>query len=219
MNTKLYPDSGVELRPFISRNYDKVMNVGSLGFYGGFIKKAIADMGIRKDDAILDLGCGTGRNALVMSRYLKEKGSITGIDISDVMGKQFSEKFKNDNRVEFINKRIDKPFDIKKRFDKVLISFVIHGFPKDIRHEVISNAFTHLKPCGVLYILDYAEFDIDAIPLLHRAVFKAIECKYAFDFIRHDWKSILGDSGFFHFDEHFYLKKYIRLLKAGTNEC
>jgi len=38
METKLYPDSGVELDPFTARNYDKVMNIGSFGMYRGFIK-------------------------------------------------------------------------------------------------------------------------------------------------------------------------------------
>ncbi len=63
MKTKLYPDSGVEPNPSIARNYDKVMNVGSIGLYRSFIEKVIRDMKIEPDDQILDLGCGTGRNA------------------------------------------------------------------------------------------------------------------------------------------------------------
>jgi len=30
---KIYPDSGVELSPFSAKNYDKVMNIASLGLY------------------------------------------------------------------------------------------------------------------------------------------------------------------------------------------
>jgi ubiquinone/menaquinone biosynthesis C-methylase UbiE len=61
------------------------MNVGSLGIYKSFIKKVIRDMEIQSDDQILDLGCGTGRNANLMRKYLSINGHITGFDISEHM--------------------------------------------------------------------------------------------------------------------------------------
>ena len=71
-----------------------------------------------------------------------------------------------------------------------------------------------LKPGGIFYILDFAEFDMDKMPFYHRFIFKKIECKYAFDFIEKDWKQILTENGFSDFKESFYMKKYARLLKA-----
>jgi len=214
MNTKIYHDSGVELTPFTARNYDKVLNIGSMGMYRSFIKNVIRDLEIQPGDQILDLGCGTGRNAGLMSAYLNGKGRITGLDISEDMEKQFSKRFKNDNRVEFINRRIDQPLDLQKSYDKVFISFVIHGFPHEVRDTVIKNAFDQLKPGGAFFILDFAEFDMEKMPWLHRFIFEKIECKYAFDYIKRDWKEILKGYGFENFSEHFYLKKYVRLLKA-----
>jgi len=214
MTKKIYPESGVELSDFISRNYDRIMNIGSFGLYDGFIKKTIHNIGIQPDDHILDLGCGTGRNARLMSRYLHESGYITGVDISDNMERQFNLNFKKDKRVEFRRQRIDVPFDLQKTYSKTFISFVIHGFPHEIRSIVIQNAFNHLKPGGSFHILDFAEFDMDAMPCVHRFVFKKIECKYAFDFIKRNWKEILKEYGFDHFTEYFYFKKYARLLSA-----
>ena len=217
MKEKIYPDSGVELTPFISRNYDKVMNIGSFGLYRGFINKAVEQMQVQPGDAILDMGCGTGRNALLMKNYLGQHGKITGLDISEAMQKQFLKKFRDDKNIRYSHQRIDVDFDLGKKFDKVFISFVIHGFPHEVRSTVIKNAFTHLKPGGSFCILDFAEFDMGAMPFLHRWVFKAIECKYAFDFIKRDWKALLSESGFSSFTEHYYLKRYIRLLKAIKN--
>ncbi|NOX86057.1 MAG: methyltransferase domain-containing protein [Chlorobi bacterium] len=211
---KIYPDSGVELSPFILKNYDKVMNIGSFGLYKGFIHKAIRQMEIQPDDAILDMGCGTGRNAELMLDYLSEKGSVTGIDLSEIMGVQFNERFKNDKRATFIQSRIDQEFDLNKKFDKVFISFVIHGFPHEIRQTVIRNARNHLKPDGAFIILDFGEFKLDEIPAFHRFIFKTIECKYAFDYVERDWKEILKTFGFSDFKEEHYFKKYVRLLKA-----
>jgi len=214
MNNKIYPDSGVELNEFIAKNYDKIMNTLSFGLYRGFIKKVIKQMDIQPGNSILDLGCGTGRNASLMAKYIGETGHITGLDISELMEKQFLKKFKGKSNINFINRRIDQPFNLNRQFDIVFISFVIHGFPHEIRSNVIQNALTHLKPGGIFYILDFAEFDMSKMPAFHRFIFKKIECKYAFDYIERDWKAILKEAGFDNFDEHFYMKKYVRLLKA-----
>ncbi|GET28530.1 hypothetical protein [Prolixibacter sp. SD074] len=47
MAEKIYPDSGVELKEFVAKNYDKIMNTMSFGLYRGFIKKAIKQMDIQ----------------------------------------------------------------------------------------------------------------------------------------------------------------------------
>ncbi len=219
MTNKIYPDSGVELTPFIAKNYDSVMNAASFGLYKGFIKKAIKNMAIRPEDHLLDLGCGTGRNAALMAGYLSEKGKITGIDLSEVMEKQFNRKFKNDPRVSFVRQRADIPFDLGEKFDKILISFVIHGFPHEVRLKVLENVVSHLKPGGEFFILDFAEFNMAEMPAFHRFVFKTIECKYAFDFVERDWKQILSGYGFGNFKETLYMKKYVRLLKAVKTEA
>ena len=214
MENRIYPDSGVELKSFTAKHYDSVMNTASFGLYKGFIKRAIKDMDVQPNDAILDLGCGTGRNASLMATNLSDKGSITGMDVSEIMEKQFSEKFQNDKRIQFIRQRADIPFELGQQFDKILISFVIHGFPHEVRKTVIQNVLNHLKPDGSFFMLDFSEFNMAEMPALHRFVFKTIECKYAFDFIEKDWKQILTENGFSDFKESFYMKKYVRLLKA-----
>ncbi len=218
MKKKIYPDSGVELNEFTAKNYDKIMNTISFGIYRRFIHRAVKDMGVSLGDNILDLGCGTGRNARLMLDYAGKKGRLTGIDISEDMEKQFLEKFKGNPNVRFLNQRIDQPFTLDEKFDKVFISFVIHGFPHEVRGTVIQNALNNLKPGGAFYILDFAEFDMKKMPAHHRFIFKKIECKYAFDYIERDWKAILSDAGFSGFEENFYMKKYVRLLKAVKAE-
>jgi ubiquinone/menaquinone biosynthesis C-methylase UbiE len=210
---KLYPDSGVELTPTVAKHYDSIMNFVSMGAYRSFIHRAIKDMNIQPEDNILDMGCGTGRNALLMADYLSG-GNITGLDISPLMENQFIEKTKKEPKLKFINKRIDLPFEFDKPFDTVFISFVIHGLPHEIRETVIRNAYSNLKPGGTFFILDYAEFEVAKMPWLHRQIFKKVECKYAFDFIKRDWKDILKNYGFGGFSEKFYVKNYVRLFRA-----
>ncbi len=214
MAEKIYPDSGVELKPFTAKYYDKLMNAISFGLYRNFIEKAVDDMGIEPGDKILDLGCGTGRNAALMAKHLSENGRITGMDVSEIMEKQFIKKFEADQRLTFIRQRADIPFDLEDQFDKILISFVIHGFPHEVRKKVIENVVKHLKPGGTFLLLDFAEFEMNKMPFHHRIIFKTIECKYAFDFIERNWKEILGQYGFGNFREKHYIRQYVRLLKA-----
>ena len=209
---RLYPDSGVELSEFTAKNYDKVMNIASFGMYKGFIRKAIADLNIQKNDKILDLGCGTGRNILLMNKYVSENAELVGMDISEDMERQFNENSKDYPNIKFINNRIDQLFESEQKFDKVFISFVIHGFPHEVRKTVIQNAYNALKPGGKFHILDFAEFDMAKMPFHHKFIFKKIECKYAFDYIERDWGSILKEYGFDKPLEKYYFKKYVRLL-------
>ena len=211
---RIYPESGVELNPFVSKHYDRILATASLGHYPRAIKQAIKDMDIKPDNHILDLGCGTGSNTQLMAVHLNKRGSIQGLDISDQMARQFEKRFDKDGRITFHNQRVDVPFQLDKKFNKVFIGFVIHGFPHEVRHIVIRNAMNHLEEGGSFYILDFSEFEMKSMPFHHRTIFKTIECKYAFDYIKHDWKSILMKQGFKGFTEHFYLKKYIRLLQA-----
>lgn len=214
---KIYPDSGVELRPFTAKNYDQIMNIATLGFYRGFIHRVIKAMDIQHGDNILDLGCGTGRNACIMVKYLSDDGKITGMDVSSIMERKFKNKCAKHQNITFIRQRIDLPFSLSETFDKIFIGFVIHGFPHEVRQTVLENVSKHLKPGGAFFLLDFAEFNMNEMPLLYRFIFKNMECKYAFDFIERDWKQILVNHRFNGFEEFFFVKNYIRLLKAPCN--
>jgi len=211
---KLYPDSKVEIQGFTAKFYDNMINLLSFGSYTRFINNAINSMNINENDKILDFGAGTGRNALLMNNCLSEEGEILGLEISELMIVQFKYKTKTLNNLDIKNQRIDQPFELEKKYDKVFISFVLHGFPFDVQKQIIQNAYNALKKDGEFIILDFNEFLIDKIPLYFRIPFKIIECKYAFEYVERDWKYILSEFGFSKFSETLFLKKHIRLLKA-----
>ncbi len=212
--SKIYPDSHVEISGLLARYYDSVMNVLSGGSYGRLIASAVKTMDIQPGDHILDMGCGTGRNACLMQKYLGTTGHILGVDISEEMGRQFRQKCSGFNNMTFAIRRVDIPCAFETPFDKVFMSFVLHGFPHDVRQIVLQNIYDSLKPGGVFCLFDYNEFTLAGIPSIHRWVFKTIECKYAYDFVEHDWKNILSEFGFEAYREKVWFRRYIRLLKA-----
>jgi len=211
---KLYPKSKVEIQGFTAKFYDIILNFSTFGGYNIFIKTAIHSMKIDRNDEILDFGAGTGRNALLMNKYLSEKSEILGLEISELMIDQFKNKTKKFKNINVINQRIDQPLKLEKKYDKVFMSFVFHGFPFEIQKNIINNAFKVLKKGGEFFILDFNEFVTEDTPFYFRIPFKIIECKYAFEYVKRDWKKILFEFGFNDFQEKLFLGKHIRLLKA-----
>ncbi|NMG83067.1 MAG: methyltransferase domain-containing protein [Methanosarcinales archaeon] len=209
-----YPESKVEISGFIARYYDMSMDVISLGSYFSMIRKAIQLMHISPSDRILDLGAGTGRNACLMMKYLSTNGELIGIDISKEMIAQFKKRCASLANAKIVNQRIDKSLAYEDEFNKAFISFVLHGFPQEVRRSIIRNACKALKKHGEFFILDYNEFSLKEMPLYLKIPFKFIECPYAFDFIEKDWQKILAEEGFNRFEKHLFFGGYIRLLKG-----
>ncbi len=101
-----YPKSKVEVKGFMAAHYDTILNLATFG-----------------------------RNACLMMKYLSgDKGELVGIDICDDMISQFQKRCRNFHRAEIIKARVDQPLPLKntKKFDKVFISFVLHGFPLNL---------------------------------------------------------------------------------------
>jgi demethylmenaquinone methyltransferase/2-methoxy-6-polyprenyl-1,4-benzoquinol methylase len=207
-----YPDSKVEIQGLSAKHYDNLLNIASLGGYSHFIKKAIGEINIAQDDTILDFGAGTGRNALLMNKKLSGKGEILGLEISELMIVQFRKKTEKFDNINVINQRIDQPFELDRKYDKVFISFVFHGFPFETQKNIIVNAFNALKDDGEFVMLDFNEFITDDTPFYFRIPFKIIECRYAFEYVERDWKHIFSEYGFHDFNEKLFLGNHIRLL-------
>ena len=224
---KIYKDSKVEVSGFEAKYYNILLNIITFGMYNPFIKKVIKSMDIHENDKILDLGCGSGENAIIMSKYLTN-GFILGLDITDDMIKQFLKKTKKFKNIHFLRQRIDMPFAIFQNkgrdftpqqsqnrilFDKAFISFVLHGLPQENRIEVLKNAYNNLTNKGIFFVLDYNQIPLDKTPKLYQFFFKKIECKYAFDFIERDLSKDIETVGFKNLEKQNFFKDTITLYR------
>ena len=207
-------DSKVEVTGFEARNYDSMMNLITIGTYPFFIHRVIKEIAINPDDHILLLGSGTGRNACLMRKYLSSQGAILGLDIGEEMLRQAHHRFRHFPNVTFEKQRIEKPLPYKDEFDKVFISFVLHGFIQENRLKIISNAHRALHSGGKFIILDYNEFDPAESSWLVQSVFK-MECPLATDFVLRDWQSILKNNGFHDFRKNSHYFGYVQLLNSS----
>jgi len=210
--------SHVEVGGWGARHYDLMMDLLLVGRYQAFIEQAIKRMDIRRGDAILDLGSGTGRNICVMLKALGPTGRVVGVDISQEMLRQARQRCRAYPQVTFLNRRIEEPIPFHEEFDKSFISFALHGFEDEDKERVIANAHRALKPGGVFWILDYNEFDLDRQWFPFRWAFRRFECELASEFLSLDLKGMLARHGFGSFVTYPFLRDYVRLLGAKKLE-
>ena len=206
-------DSKVEVTGLEARHYDFFMNLITGGTYPLFIRRAIRDMQIQPGNNILVFGAGTGRNLSLMDRDLSGKGRIVGLDIGPEMLEQAQRRFADHPYIAVENRRIEEPIPYENDFDKVFISFLLHGLIQEDRLKVIANAHRALRPGGEFIILDYNEFDLKQSPWPVRVAFK-VECPLATDFVGRDLQAILREQGFDEFRVHPHYLGYVRLLAA-----
>ena len=206
--------SKVEIGPAGARYYDLFLNMLTLGQYPHFIKGVVDKMGIIPGQSILDLGSGTGKNGCFMAEKVGSQGRIVGLDISNEMLLRAWKHCRGYPNVIFEKQRIELSLPYKEEFDKVFISFVLHGFEDDQKVGIIRNAYQALKPGGTFYFLDYDEFDIDRMWFPLRYAFTRWECQLAAEFLKLNIKGMLRAQGFTDFKEELFLRRHLRLLSA-----
>jgi len=209
-----YPGSRVEVHGWEARYYDLLIDFISLGKYPSFIKEVISLMEIQPADRIIDFGCGTGRNNLLMLKCLSAQGELVGLDIGEEMIVQFTKRCASYPNAQILKVRMEEPLPFSEEFDKAFMSFVLHGFPHQVREVILTNVQRVLKPQGEFFLLDWNEFSLSEAPFFFRLPFKHLECSQATDFIAHDWRAVLTQQGFENLEEHLFFWQYVRMIRA-----
>lgn len=137
----------------ISKNYDGLNRVISLGIDVSWRKKVFKLVGEKNPKTILDIATGTGDLAIMMSQLNPER--IVGLDISEGMlevGKQKVSRKNLDSLVEMIvGDSENMPFD-DNTFDAITVSFGVRNFAN--LDKGLSEIRRVLKPKGVFVILE-----------------------------------------------------------------
>lgn len=122
----------------------------------------LAQMEIGIGESVLEIGCGTGRNLLKLSR-LHPQARLFGLDASSEMLKTAGAKFD----AHGIEKRIvlrqaiaeefgtEKTFGLVEPFDVIFLSYTLSMIPD--WQSAIDAALANLKQKGSLYIVDFGD--------------------------------------------------------------
>jgi len=137
----------------ISKNYDGLNRVISLGIDIKWRKKVVEIVGKNNPKQILDIATGTGDLALMMAEL--DPNKIIGLDISEGMlavGKEKIAKVNLSKKIEMVvGDSEEMPFN-DDTFDAITVSFGVRNFAN--LDKGIQEIARVLKPSGVLVILE-----------------------------------------------------------------
>jgi demethylmenaquinone methyltransferase/2-methoxy-6-polyprenyl-1,4-benzoquinol methylase len=105
--------------------------------------------GLRPDEHVLDVGCGTGNLTAAILRQLLQAGRITAVDISSRMIEIAQTKV-NDSRVQWICDSVEHMTTFESAFDRVICYSV---WPHLMNSGIVARLIqSMLKPGGELHI-------------------------------------------------------------------
>lgn len=121
----------------------------------------LKDLPIQADEAVLEIGCGTGRNLLKLA-YRYPAAQFYGVDASAMMLEVATRKLQATQYADSIQFRqglaeqiswhslgLDEPLD------HIIFSYVLSMIPG--WSAVLEHALTLLKPCGYLHVVDFSD--------------------------------------------------------------
>ncbi len=140
------------------------------GFFESYDKQAAR---------ILDLGCGQGRDALMVARH---GHSVLGIDSSKTGIRQMLEEAEAEGLdVEGVVADVTQ-YAMEGSYDAILLDRVLHMLEEEKRVRLLKQALQHVTPDGFILIADMPS---TKPPL--RSVFSEDSCK---------WSPVLDRKGF-----------------------
>ncbi len=137
--------------------------------------RLIAQMDVQAGENVLEVGCGTGRNLIILAKKHRNT-TFFGLDASSAMLKTAQTKIDAENlkNIRLKNALADdfdyeKTFNLEKPFDTIFFSYSISMIPT--WKKTIANALVNLKSGGSFYIVDF--YDQKEMPAWFTRILKS----------------------------------------------
>ncbi|UCE88595.1 MAG: methyltransferase domain-containing protein [Pseudomonadota bacterium] len=121
-------------------------------------KRAVAALGLRPGDTVVEIGCGTGLNFALLQQGVGAAGRIIGVDLTDAMLEQAARRVAKRNRSNIELVQSDAAaFEFPTPVDAVISTYALTMVPE--YDTVIRNAAQALRPKGRFVVLDLKKPD------------------------------------------------------------
>ncbi len=131
-------------------------------FISGTIRDAryrdfVSSLNLDANYKIMNFGCGPGAEAKYIAEVLSTgNGQLTCFDISQTWIDVAKIRLKNYTNIEFVCGDITAVELTEDSYDAIVIHYVLHDIPTDIRQKVIDALKKILKPEAKIFILEPA---------------------------------------------------------------
>ena len=135
--------------------YDKLVNLVSWGKAEVLRSEINQKAPYKLGDKVLDVGCGTGDQAILAKTAVGKEGAVHGLDASPKMIAVAKAKADQlDVSVNFQVGLVESIAHPDETFDVVMSSLVMHHLPGELKQKAIAEFLRVLKPGGQIYIVD-----------------------------------------------------------------
>ncbi|HEX8251254.1 MAG TPA: class I SAM-dependent methyltransferase [Pyrinomonadaceae bacterium] len=136
--------------------------------------RLLAEIDVRAGENVLEVGCGTGRNLIILAKRFPQ-ANFFGLDASSAMlktaqAKSDARNLKNATLETALADTFDyrETFDLNEPFDTIFFSYSISMIP--VWRESIHNALANLKSGRSFYIVDF--YDQKDLPRWFQKILK-----------------------------------------------
>lgn len=172
-NTKGKKEQVASMFDSISKRYDLLNHLLSLGIDIIWRKKAIQLLKPENPKIILDIATGTGDFAI--EALVLKPNKVIGVDISEGMLKVGREKIKQkglDDKIELQLGDSEKLLFQDNKFDAVIVSFGVRNFEN--LEKGLADMFRVLKPGGTTVIVEFSKPQRFPLKQIFNIYFKSI---------------------------------------------
>ena len=170
---------------------DWLVNLILFGNYGRLRDAALAELGSSVDGATLQIACVYGNLTSRLRERLAPDARLDVLDILPVQLKNLSDKLPPDARVALLHGDSSSLACADASYDQVLMFFLLHEQPMQVRRATLSEAMRVVKPGGRIVMVDYHRpAPLHPLRPLMRAVFRNLE-PYAMDLWKHEIEDFL----------------------------
>ncbi|PLR82194.1 SAM-dependent methyltransferase [Bacillus canaveralius] len=131
-------------------------------------EQVISLLGLRKNDAVADLGAGNGYFTIPLAKETNDV--VYAVDIEPKMLELLKERASKENlkNIQFIESDLEN-INLKERsVSKAVVAFVMHEIPN--MEKALGEFKRILKPNGTLLILEWEAVKTEAGPPLHERI-------------------------------------------------